>query len=74
MPENSLMLSVRELAEQLGISESLCRQAVRDNRIPSIRIGRRILVPKTFINRLICDDATCSQQMLAQQMKEGGRS
>ena len=39
-------LSVAETAERLGISRWLVRQAVRDGSLPSLRVGRRILIPR----------------------------
>lgn len=38
-------LSVAETAELLGISRWLVQQAVRDGSLPSLRLGRRILIP-----------------------------
>lgn len=38
-------LSVAETAELLGISRWLVQQAVRDGSLPSVRVGRRILIP-----------------------------
>ena len=49
-------LSVREVAELLGISRGAAYQAVRMGRIPSVRIGRRLLIPKAAIDRFL-DDA-----------------
>jgi excisionase family DNA binding protein len=39
-------LTVEEAACELGISRSLAYEAVRQGEIPSIRVGRRILVPR----------------------------
>ena len=39
-------LSVAETAELLGISRWLVQQAVRDGSLPSLRVGRRILIPR----------------------------
>lgn len=38
-------LSVAETAELLGISRWLVQQAVHDGSLPSVRVGRRILIP-----------------------------
>jgi len=39
-------LSVAETAELLGISRWLVQQAVQDGSLPSVRVGRRILIPR----------------------------
>lgn len=43
--EGPLILSVTQLAERLGISRSAAYEAVRRGEIPSLRLGRRIIVP-----------------------------
>lgn len=48
-----LTLTVEEAATLLGISRAFAYEAVNASTIPSIRIGRRILVPKAALNRLV---------------------
>jgi excisionase family DNA binding protein len=48
-----LTLTVEEAATLLGISRAFAYEAVNAGTIPSIRIGRRILVPKAALNRLV---------------------
>ncbi len=43
-------LSVAETAELLGISRWLVQQAVRDGSLPSLRVGRRILIPRARLH------------------------
>ncbi len=50
---DSLTLTVEEAGEQLGISRALAYEAVRRGEIPSIKIGRRILIPKAALHRLL---------------------
>ena len=45
-PAERPALSVAETAELLGISRWLVQQAVRDGSLPSVRVGRRILIPR----------------------------
>ena len=45
--------SVEETAKILGMGLSATYEAVRDGRIPSVRFGRKYLVPVVVINRLI---------------------
>lgn len=48
-----LTLTVEEAAETLGVSRAFAYEAVRRGEIPSIRIGRRILIPKVGLERLL---------------------
>lgn len=51
--ENRLVFTVEEAAQLLGISRSFAYEAVQRGEIPSMRIGRRILVPKAALNDLL---------------------
>jgi excisionase family DNA binding protein len=48
-----LVYTVEEAAALLGISRSFAYEAVQRGDIPSMRIGRRILVPKSALARLL---------------------
>lgn len=48
-----LVLSVEEARQQLGLSRGLMYEALRSGQIPSIRIGRRILIPRVALERLL---------------------
>ena len=48
-----LTLSVEEAAAILRIRRAFAYEAVRRGEIPSIRIGRRVLVPHAALNRLL---------------------
>ncbi|MEP6754818.1 MAG: helix-turn-helix domain-containing protein [Chthonomonadales bacterium] len=48
------ILSADEVAAYLRVGRSLVYDAIRDRTIPSIRIGKRFLVPKSGIEKLIC--------------------
>jgi excisionase family DNA binding protein len=52
-----LTLTVEEAAATLGISRAFAYEAVRRGDIPSIRIGRRVLVPQAALARLLNDEA-----------------
>ena len=52
----SLTLSVAEVAKALQVGEATVREGIRTNQIPSIRLGRRVLVPRAALMRLV-DDA-----------------
>jgi len=47
------VLSVEEARLQLGISRGLMYEAVRRGEIPSIRIGRRIIIPAAAFEQFL---------------------
>lgn len=51
--QDRLTLTVEEAAAALGISRALAYEAVQRGDIPCIRIGRRILVPRSGLARLL---------------------
>lgn len=48
-----LVLSVEEARKLLGLSRGLMYEAVRSGQLPSVRIGRRILIPRAALKRLL---------------------
>lgn len=54
--EGRLTLTVEEAAALIGISRAFAYEAVRRGEIPSIRIGRRVLVPRAALHRLLAGD------------------
>ena len=48
-----LTWTVEEAAAALGVSRAFAYDAVRRGEIPAIKIGRRILVPKSGLNQLL---------------------
>lgn len=51
--EDRLVFTVEEAAQLLGISRSFAYEAVQRGEIPSMRIGRRVLVPKAALERFL---------------------
>ncbi|MFZ1123623.1 MAG: helix-turn-helix domain-containing protein [Candidatus Baltobacteraceae bacterium] len=51
----TLTVTTAEAARLLGISRNLAYEAARRGEIPTIRIGRRILVPLAALERLLSD-------------------
>ena len=51
--QESLTMTVKEAAIALNISRGLAYQAARDGGIPTIRIGRRLLVPRRALEKLL---------------------
>jgi len=48
-----LTLTVDEAAQALGLSRNSCYRAVETRAIPSIRIGKRILIPRFALEKLL---------------------
>jgi excisionase family DNA binding protein len=48
-----LVLSVRDAAALLGISKDLAYDLVRSGEIPSLRLGRRVVIPKRRLLKLV---------------------
>lgn len=48
-----LVLSVTEAAGVLGISRALAYELVARHELPALRLGRRIVVPRRALERLI---------------------
>ena len=50
-------MTVEEAAEVLGISRASAYDAVARGEIPCIRIGRRILIPKVALERILTEES-----------------
>jgi excisionase family DNA binding protein len=48
-----LTYTVEEVAELLQIGRNHCYEACASGQIPSIRIGRRLLIPRVALGRLL---------------------
>jgi len=55
MDETKLTLTVEEAATLLGISRGLAYEKCRTGEIPTIRIGRRLLVSRVALQRMLAD-------------------
>lgn len=53
MEEKTLTITVEAAGRMLGISRGLAYQMAREGRIPTIRFGKRLVVPKWAIERLL---------------------
>jgi excisionase family DNA binding protein len=51
-------VTVEETAKRLGIGRNTAYDAVRRGDIPSIRIGRRVVVPVAVLERMLTGEAT----------------
>lgn len=50
---NRLTYTLQEAAQLLGVGRSAAYEAARQGQIPVIRVGRRLLVPKVALDRLL---------------------
>jgi excisionase family DNA binding protein len=48
-------MKVDEAGKELGISRNAAYQAARAGEIPTIRIGRRLLVPRVALERMLVE-------------------
>jgi excisionase family DNA binding protein len=48
-----LTLTIEETAELLGVGRSTCYDAARRGEIPTLKLGRRLLVPRLAVVRLV---------------------
>ena len=51
--EHTAVMTVEEAAEYLRIGRGHAYEMVREGRIPSLRMGRRILIPVSALQRLL---------------------
>ena len=47
------MLSVADVGRILGLTQSVVRQLCREEKIPSVKIGRRVYIPRDELERQI---------------------
>ena len=51
--ELPLLLNVKQLADLLGISDSSVYELIQEDDFPSLRIGKRIVIPKEELREWI---------------------
>ena len=51
--ELPLMLNMKQLSDLLGISDASAYELVQEEDFPSLRIGKRIVIPKEELRRWI---------------------
>ncbi len=55
METERLTLTIEETAKLLGIGRQLAYDRVKTGDIPVIKIGRRLLVPRSALEKLLAD-------------------
>ena len=53
----TLLLTVREAGKLLRVSRNRCYELIRQGRIPHLRLGRRILIPRHGLETWINEEA-----------------
>jgi len=56
--EERYCLGVPEAARMLGISRNFAYELVKQKELPVIRFGKRLLIPKIALERLLLEGAT----------------
>jgi len=56
-----LVLSVPEAARLLGVSRNLAYELVREGRLPHVRLGRRVLIPRVGLEQWLAKEAGLAQ-------------
>lgn len=51
--ELPLLLNVKQLADLLGVSDSSVYELIQEDSFPSLRIGKRIVIPKEELREWI---------------------
>ncbi len=51
--DQKMTYSIEEVANIIGISRGLAYQMARTGQIPVVRFGRRMLVPKTALEKIL---------------------
>ena len=55
MGQERFTLSVPEAAKLLGIGKNLAYEAVQRGEIPSIKVGRRLLIPRVALEQMLAE-------------------
>jgi excisionase family DNA binding protein len=61
--DGRLTYTLTEAASQLGISRALAYEAAQRGELPVCRIGRRVLVPRAALLRLLGQDGPSGSQL-----------
>lgn len=62
--QQPLLLSVPDAARLLGVGKTFCWEMVYGGQLPSVRLGRRVLVPRAAIERLAQGAASAGSETM----------
>ena len=51
----TLTMSITDAADTLGIGRTLAYELARTGKLPTVRLGRRLVVPRRALERLLGD-------------------
>lgn len=54
----ALLISVEETAQLLSVGRNTCYELIRQGRLPHIRLGRRVLVPRFGLEQWLAKEAS----------------
>jgi excisionase family DNA binding protein len=60
--DNEATIPVPRAAALLGISRGSAYKAVRAGEIPAVKIGKRLLVPRRALERLLDGQPACAEE------------
>lgn len=58
LPVERQTYTIAEAARILGVSKETLYKAAARGDLPHIRFGKRVLIPRAFIERLLCGEQT----------------
>ncbi len=53
LPDNKIALSIAESAQALGIGRTKMTELINGHEVRSVRIGRRVLVPRSALEEFL---------------------
>jgi len=69
MDTEKLTLTVDEAARCLGIGRNSAYEAIARGEIPVIKVGKRLLVPKAALEKMLQEPKTISPDVLANRSR-----
>jgi len=63
MKEDTLTLTVTECAKRLGIGRNSAYEAISRGEIPVIRVGKRLLIPKAALEKMLSGNYSKSAEV-----------
>jgi excisionase family DNA binding protein len=73
-PPERRTMSVEEAAVALGIGRTTAYMAIRRGELPCLRIGRRVVVPRDAIERLLTGDTPLPPGLTSRPAPASGRA
>jgi excisionase family DNA binding protein len=57
-PDRRLVLSIPEACQALGVGETMLRQLIACGQLPALRLGRRVLIPRSAVEAMVASAAS----------------